>query len=182
RIRVSDGAVLPFNAGNVTGQVRDLRLRDGRLWMAGAFIHVGGRAQAALTTVDPATGASQGYMSLPLAGVHRGSVTQVLKIDISPAGDRLVAVGNFDTLAGVQNHQMLVLDTSGPSAQPAPFRTTFFTTPCSRSFDTYMRDLDFSPDGSFFVVSTTGAYGGSEGACDSATRWETYQTGTDVRP
>ena len=182
RIRVSDGAVLPFNAGNITGRVRDLALHNGRLWLGGGFTHVGGRAQAALTTVDPTTGASQGYMSLAIAGTHNGIYTQVLKFALTPAGDRLVAIGNFDTLNGVRNHQFFMLDTSGASAQPSAFRTSFYTSACSSSFDTYMRDLDFSPDGSFFVVSTTGAYGGSSSACDTAARWETDQTGADVRP
>ena len=49
-------------------------------------------------------------------------------------GDRLVAVGNFDTVGGVQRHQFLMLDTSGPSAQVANFRSTFYHSPCSQSF------------------------------------------------
>lgn len=183
RVRISDGSVVnEFNAGNITGTVRDLRLSNGRLWLAGAFTHVGGRAQAGITTVNPTTGGTQTYMAQQIAGNHGGGVTQPLKIDISPNGSRLVAVGNFDTVGGLQRHQFLMLDISGASAQVANFRTTFFHTPCSASFDTYMRDIDFSPDGSFFVISTTGAYGGSEGACDTASRFETNQTGNDIAP
>jgi PKD repeat protein len=38
-----------------------------------------------------------------------------------------------------------------------------------------MRDVDIAPDGSFFVVVTTGGWGlGTTRLCDSATRWETY--------
>ena len=183
RVRISDGAVVPtFNAGNITGVVRDLRLSEGMLWLAGAFTHVGGRAQAGLTTVDPTTGGTQTFMAQQVAGIHNGGVTQVLKMDISPDGDRLVAVGNFDTLGGLQRHQLLMVDLSGLTAQVAGFRTTFYHTACSQSFDSYMRDVDFSPDGSFFVVSTTGAYGGSETACDTAARFETNQSGIDIRP
>lgn len=69
-----------FDAGTISGQVRDLALSDGRLWLAGAFTHVGGKAQPALATVDPATGGPDSYLGLRLAGNHNGGVTQVLKI------------------------------------------------------------------------------------------------------
>ncbi|MCR6030367.1 hypothetical protein GGQ22_02795 [Nocardioides sp. zg-579] len=184
RIRVADGSVVStFNAGTVNGNVRDMALRGGRLWIAGAFTHVAGRSQPALATLDPATGAFSPYMGLRVAGTHRGSgVTQVLKIDTTTDGSRLVAVGNFDTLQGVQNHQLLMLDTSGATAQPATFRTGYYLTPCSSAFDTYMRDVAFSGDDSFFVVTTTGAYGGSTGACDTTARFETRTASTDARP
>lgn len=182
RIRVSDGAVVStFNAGNITGEVRDLSLRSGRLWLSGAFTHVGGRAQRALTTVNPTTGGSSTFMALPIAGVHNGGVTQVIKFDITPDGSRLVAIGNFDTLSGVQNHQLFVLDLTGTFAQASTFHTNFYTSACSSSFDTYMRDVDISPDGRYFVVGTTGAYGGTTSACDTVARFETGASG-EVAP
>ena len=183
RVRVSDGAVLTsFDAGNVTGVVRDLRLADGRLWLAGGFTHVNGRAQRALATVDPATGAFDPYMGLTIAGVHNDGYTTVMKIDTTPDGSRLVGIGNFDTVDGAKHHQILMLDLTGAGAAIADFNTSFYETRCSLSFDSYMRDLDFSPDGSFFVVTTTGAYGGSEVACDTSARFEADATGANVAP
>ena len=44
-----------------------------------------------------------------------------------------------------------------------------------------MRDVEMSPDGSFFVVATTG--GPHSGTlCDVAARWETYAVGTALTP
>ncbi len=183
RVRVSDGAVITaFDAGSVTGRVKDLRLAGGRLWLAGMFTHVEGHAQRGLATVNPSTGAFDPFMGLTIAGVHNGGYTGLGKIDVSPDGSRLVGIGNFDTLDGVKNRQLFMLDLDGADAAPSLFQTKFYETPCNRVFDSYMRDLDFSPDGSFFAITTTGAYGGSGVACDTTARFETAATGTDVQP
>jgi PKD repeat protein len=183
RVRVSDGAVLTgFNAGSVTGKVNDLKLSDGRLWVTGAFTHIAGRAQPALATVNPTTGAFDPFMTRTLSGIHNGGTTGGLKIDITPDGRTLAVIGNFDLLDGVKDHQLALLDLSGPSAQRADFQTAFYEQPCSLNFFTYMRDVDFSPDGSYFVIVTTGAYGGPGGACDSSARFETGSTGSGIVP
>jgi hypothetical protein len=49
-------------------------------------------------------------------------------------------------------------------------------------FDTFTRDVDFSPDGTYFVVTTTGAFAGGAASgtmCDTSSRWETASTGND---
>jgi hypothetical protein len=184
RVRVSDGAVLTtFNAGAINGEVMDLRLSGGHLWVAGSFTTIKGTTQKALATVNPTTGALDPYMSQVIAGTHHGGATFVRKMDISPDGKKLVAVGNFDTIAGTKHHQAFMLDlSSSAAATVANWQTAFYQDACSSSFNTYMRDLDFSPDGSYFVVSTTGAYGGSNSACDETARWETSSTGAGLTP
>jgi PKD repeat protein len=182
KVRVSDGSVVPeFNAGTVAGQVKDLRLSNGRLWVAGGFTHIANAAQLGLATLNPTTGALNQYMRRVIAGLHDGGFTTVMKIDINAQGTRLVAIGNFDTIDGIKNHQLFVLDLTGAVAAVSPLHTTFYQAACSSSFDTYMRDLDFSPDGSFFVVSTTGAYGGAGSACDSTARFE-IEAGATATP
>ncbi len=174
RVRVADGSVVTqFNAGSINGTVNDLRLVDGRLWIAGAFTHVGGRAQPALATVDATTGAFSPYMSLSITGTHNGGARSVKKIDVDSTGTRLVAVGNFRELQGERREQLFMLALGGGSAQPATFTTSFYEGACAGAFDTYIRDVDFAPDGTYFVVTTTGAYRGATSPCDVTVRWET---------
>ena len=59
--------------------------------------------------------------------------------------------------------------------------TTRFQQQCASVFDTYMRDVDISPDGSYFVVGTTGAYRAGS-LCDAASRWELGATGSGQQP
>ena len=48
-----------------------------------------------------------------------------------------------------------------------------------------MSDVDIAPDGSYFVIGTTGAFMGGANAgvlCDTASRWEINATGTALQP
>ncbi len=76
-----------------------------------------------------------------------------------------------------------MLDIGGTRRRVANWRTDFYTSICSSSFDTYMRDLDISPDGNYFVVTTTGAYnGGPPKACDTQAGSRLGPRGTGLQP
>ncbi|MDQ6527211.1 PKD domain-containing protein [Nocardioides sp. LHD-245] len=180
--------IAAFQPGTFNGQVRDVSVTGNRLWVAGKFTHVQGQPSRALGTLDATSGARDPYYTAVLAGVHRGTTTNVQKIATDRTNGRLVAIGNFDTVNGVHRHQFAVFDISGGTLALAPYYTTQFESACSASFETYMTDVEFAPDGSFFVVSTTGAYGGYSGSmagtsgCDVVARFETGATGTNIRP
>ncbi|HVQ18415.1 MAG TPA: PKD domain-containing protein, partial [Actinomycetes bacterium] len=177
-LKLSDGQkVASFKNLTPNKSVFDLKLLGGRLYVAGAFTKFGTTARGGLATLDPATGDVTTAVTTAFAGVNRGGVTTVRKIDVTPSGDRLIAIGNFTSVAGLARVQVAMLDTSGSSATVASWYTNKFPTGCSGSFDTYMHDVDLSPDGSFFVIVTTGGWGGTGSTCDSVTRWETYGTG-----
>jgi PKD repeat protein len=181
RIDAGTGALITaFKAPKLDGRIKDLRLVGNRLWLAGYFTTVEGHPQVALATVNATTGAYDPYMGLAIAGVHNGGIPTVIKLDVSPNGSSLVAIGNFNTIQGVQHHQVFMLNLTGAAATVENWQTNFYNTACSRSFQTYMRDLDFSPDGSYFVISTTGAYGGAGTACDSTARFNTSARGSNL--
>ena len=119
-------------APSMNGKVKDLRLAGGNLWVAGSFTTIGGEAQTGLATVNPSTGAATPFMQQQVAGTWNGGTTTVPKIDVTPDGSKLLAIGNFRTVGGLSRPQVFMLDLTGTSAQwrtgrrtstPAPART-----------------------------------------------------------
>ncbi len=182
RLDIDTGQPVAGFTPNVDARVKDLRLSGGRLWVGGNFAHVDGVARTALATLNPNTGRLDTFQSLDFAGMQNGGTTLVYKMDITPDGSKLIAVGNFTSVGGQSRPQIVMLDLSGGSTQLANWQTSRYAAACSSSFDSYMRDVDISPDGTYFVVSTTGAAGGTSKLCDSQVRWETSATGSDLQP
>ena len=173
RLNVTTGATVSgFKAAVPNSNVQDLRLVHGNLIIAGQFTTVGGQPRGQLASLDPTTGKLTTFMQHTFAGPHNGGVLAVTKMDVTPNGNLLMAIGNFSTVDGLDRDLLVVLNTSGATSVVSTWSTTFFAPGCSHSFDTYMRDLDISPDGTYAVVSTTGAYGGQTSPCDTQTRWD----------
>jgi len=172
QINVADGSlVTAFDINGVDGLVRDLRLVDGTLYVAGLFTNLGGQAQSYLGSVDATTGAVTSKLNPSLSGLHNGGVGKVIKIDVTPDGSRLLLTGNFTTIDGQPRRQVALFDLTTTPASLSPWNTTFFNSTCSNSFDSFMRDLDISEDGTFATFTTTGAYRANT-SCDTVSRFE----------
>jgi hypothetical protein len=180
-----------FSPGSFNGQVRDLEVTGNRLWVAGKFTHIHGKAQRALGTLNATTGDYDSFFTGVMAGTHRqvsSDVTNVLAITTDPANDELVAVGNFTSVDGRFREQIAKFSIDGASYSLANWYTKLYESDCSPNFETYVMDVSYSPDGSFFVVGTTGAYGGLTASttltsgCDVVTRFEANGVGTNIRP
>ena len=98
-----------------------------------------------------------------------------------------MAIGNFVTVGGAAHAQIAMVNTpAGGTASVAAWNTNRYDSAhnpsCASVFDTFTRDIDFSPDGTYFAVTSTGAFGGGAGSgtlCDTTTRWETASTAND---
>jgi PKD repeat protein len=191
QVAVADGSVTGFKGPRFNGAVNDLALSGGRLFLGGNFSTADGVAHGGLATLDSASGALDEYMGVDVAGHHNydgtsATVNGAVGIDkfaISPDGSRLVAIGNFTTADGLPRDQAaMVLLQPGAAAVDTGWQTTRFTPKCfSWAYDSYVRDVDFSPDGSYFVIASTG--GANAGSlCDSTSRWETTAQGQAVQP
>jgi hypothetical protein len=162
-----------FNA-RLTGIVQDLEVANGRLF-------VGGRFGKRLTAVNLATGADTGYLNLSITGTTStdgSGITDVYRFAVSPDKTKLVAVGNFTAVAGEKRYRAFMVDLGATSGSLAPWYYSHLEKPCRLATRyAYLRDVDFSPDGSgFFFVSTGGqSRDGERGltVCDAAARFNT---------
>ncbi|MBA2532891.1 MAG: delta-60 repeat domain-containing protein [Nocardioidaceae bacterium] len=174
KLNATTGAVdTSFNASLNSGKVNEARLVNGRLIIGGTF-------SKKLMALNPTTGADTGFINVPITGsvaANAGS-TDIYRFAVNPAGDRLVALGNFTSVAGQTRYRAFML-TLGPTAATLnPWYYQPLENMCRAvSLPAYLRDVDFSPDGSYFVFVSTGFIpnSGGEGRdlCDATARFET---------
>jgi len=182
RLNVADGkATKGFNARVGHGSVLTLIRRGSRVYAGGEFTKVAGQAQAALARVDATTGKNDANFSFSVTTPRQGAL-KVFRLAVNPADTRLVIDGTFTKINGQRRYQIAVIDTSAKPAKLTTWATERYATACSSSFDTYMRGIDFAPDGSYFVVVTTGGPHGTTQLCDTAARWETAKSGAGQNP
>jgi hypothetical protein len=194
---LTNGArVAAFNP-SLNGQIRDMALLNGRLLLAGTFTTVKSVAHGGLASVNATTGAIDPYLSINVSGHHNfGRVANAAEapvaasqIAVSPDHTRAIVDGNFITVTdGVGSYsrdQIMSINLGANSATvDANWKSNTYTNACfSGSYDDYVRDVGWSPDGSYFVVSATGGYnGGSFQNCDSASRFDASSSGQNVQP
>ncbi len=181
--------IASFKAPAINGRINSLAVQGNRLYVGGNFTKVAGAPHVGFASLDYTTGAFDPFVNVQASVRHNdsGSGAQsavgVTELDVTPDGSRVVAIGNFKRVNGLVRDQVVVLDTSGSQAVvSSTWATSRFSPYCSKNaFDSWVRDVSLSPDGSFFVVASSGGpHAGT--LCDSAARFETYATGTDVAP
>src|SRR6266511_4553320 len=161
-----------FNANLTSGRVTDAAVVGGRLLVAGTF-------PGKLRALNLASGANTGYVNVGISGTvaDNAGPTQVYRFAVNPAGTRLVGVGNFTTVGAQTRWRAFMLDLGATATV-----TTWWYPPLQNmcqatSLPDYVKDVDFSPDGSWFAVVATGfvpqAGGIGRDLCDATARFET---------
>ena len=177
-----------FRPGTISGDIRDLEVTGNRLWVAGKFTHINGVASKALGSLNATTGARDGYFKGVFAGTHRDISRIPVGPDQRPADldqPRQQPAGGGGQLhhrqRGDAAHRSRKFDIGSATYSLTPWYTTLFESACRFNFETIMTDVEYSPNGSFFVVSTTAAWGGVSSAtgdsgCDVVARFESSST------
>ena len=172
-----------FTSTVAGGNVSDLELRGETVYITGSFTSVRGTARVGLAALSATNGAVL-PLNIPVTVPFSGNTTAPRKIDIDHTGTKMVLIGNFRVVGGVTRPQLAVIDLApgGNGSVSTVWNTSAFSTSCNDVFDTYMRDIEISPDGTWFAINTTGSWGGAGSMCDTTSRWELGATGTDIRP
>ncbi len=189
RLTLADGQLVTGFRPNPATTVRALVLRGTWLYVSGTFQQIGGVSRSGLARVDPVTGAIDAAFDVPFTEPQNGGDLNVRKIDVTPDGSQLVAIGNFSRVGGLPRNQAAIVDLTANPPSVSSWQTDQFAffipnttiTWCSAAFWTYMHDVDISPDGTYFVIVTTGAYRANR-LCDTVTRWELSATGPGQLP
>jgi Domain of unknown function (DUF5122) beta-propeller len=177
KLDVATGAVDPtFVPPFGTGRVTDLAYVDGRLIVAGSF-------PKRLVALRPTDGRGTTYITAAIAGSVplTNEKTNVFRFAVDPDEEHLVAVGNFTSVDGAQRVRAFMLDMGATAATLSPWWYPPFADKCetnTASRQSYLEDVDFSPDGSYFVFASTGFVTDRSDqigthVCDAAARFET---------
>jgi hypothetical protein len=190
-LNLSDGSrVSGFPALAMDGIVNAVKLVGNRLFVGGTFTGIGGYQRGGLATMNATTGVIDAFTHSAVTVNHNWTSTNgaakagvgVKDLDITPDGTKMVIIGNFKLVDGQSRDQVALFDLTGAGAVlRSDWATQGYTAACySWAYDSYVRDVDISPDGSWFVIAATG--GGNSGLCDTAARFEFSSTGSSVQP
>lgn len=162
-----------WKPAGIEGKVTDLEVVSGRLVVAGSF-------PRRLLSLSLFTGANLGYFTgLPISGsvASNAGPTSVYRFAVNPARTLLVAIGNFTVVGGISRPRAFALNL-GTTATV----NTWYYLPLGKmcgftTMPAYLRDVDFSPDGAYFVMVAIGRTPRPgdlfSTICDAAARFET---------
>lgn len=170
-----------FNARLPSGKVNDMQVSGGRLFIGGNF-------PKKLMALDPTTGADTGYVNIAITGTVASNAgpTDTYRFAINPSGTRLVAVGNFTSVDGQLRYRAYMLTLGTTAATLNDWYYAPLVNMCrADKLPAYLRGVDFSPDGTYFALVSTGFLprpgGQGRDLCDATARFETNVT-APLRP
>ena len=177
KLNVTTGALDPNFVPTIAGgRVSDMELTHGQLIVGGTF-------KKRLMSLNPATGKPTTYLNVAISDpLPYTTRPEVFRLDVSPDGQHLVAVGNFTSVDGQANWRIVMLDLTDNGATVSPWNYPHSSRGCHAQtrpmYQMYVRDVDFAPDSSYFAVASTGGHrinGEGPGLvlCDAVARFNT---------
>jgi hypothetical protein len=181
KLNLANGApTARFSATIQATWVESLVVVRGELYIGGSETKIDGVARGRFGAVDTTTGAVDPNVKVSFSNKRAGTL-RVAHMAVSPDHTRMVVTGTFTEADGLDRSQIAMLNLTTTPVKLANWETNDFKGTCSTTFDTYLRGVDFAPNGKYFVVADTG--GPFPGTfCDSTQRWETSAIGSGLAP
>ncbi|MGD9959917.1 hypothetical protein [Nocardioides sp.] len=184
KLDIATGQNIAAFQASANSYVKDMAVRtDGStLYLGGNFDVLNGVNTSRLAAIDATTGALLPNFSMPLTeptnDISEGGMRAMA---LSPDETKLMVIGNFRKIAGVERPLIAQIDVGGPSALVTDWHTDLYDQPCSRSGKVgFMRDIDIDPDGqSMYVVSSGHIY---YPACDTLNSFSMANDATNKQP
>ncbi len=184
----TDGQVVSGFAAPLAGTVHALALSGTALYVGGNFrtlIKKGIAQERDIARLNATTGAPDGSFTFTLGDPITKDPLQVEYMSLTPDGGTLIIGGTFLQMNTQNIPRVALLSTGGGLGATGTldnWSAPILANNCSSEHDE-IRAIDSSPDGSYFVVATTGyKSAGGPSICDATARFETGATGTDVQP
>ncbi len=129
-----------------------------RLFVGGAFTQIAGIDRAGLAELDPNTGAVKPGFTIGIAeGIGVGGTLSVKGLAVTPNNSTLVVSASARKIGDQVRWGLATIDLSGGNATLSPWRTRLFEDNADRAGGQFwFRGFDISPDGSYFVITTSG--------------------------
>ena len=180
-----DGQPVAGFSAYTDGQVTTLAY-DGSnaLYLGGSFGRVDGHI-ANVARVNATTGAFDSSFQFTISDPPSGRTARVETLALNPGGTMLAIGGTFLMVDGQSIPRLALINTGGGlGATPtlANWAAPILAGGCLKH-PSFINGIDFSPDGSYFVEVNTGYQtSGGPAVCDSAVRFPTGATGSNVQP
>ncbi|MGX6605983.1 hypothetical protein ACWKSP_28220 [Micromonosporaceae bacterium Da 78-11] len=183
-LNAANGATVGSFVGRSDGGVvRSLKISGDDLYLGGAFNWLNGVERHGVARIDAVSGAIDSSFAVHATGGRNGVSPYVWTLDVAPDGRTLVISGNFTLVNGESRNQIAVVELDAAGAPTlADWQTTRYVSPCASpgTFTHYVQDVDFSDDGSYFIVGSNGGGGWPSAYCDALVRFETSVRGTGL--
>jgi hypothetical protein len=166
-IDTSTGALVPGFGHNANGQVETLLGYNGHILAGGYYTSINNSsANKYMTSLNPATGKDDGFISLNISGMYVSSGgTRVYNQQLSHHGTLDLVEGDFTSVGNTQREQIFMLDLSGAHAALTGWTSAEFDGSLPQAMSEfqcvpqeafYLQAAAWSPNDSQVYVATTG--------------------------
>ncbi len=191
KLSLADGSIDSSFFGQTSSAVLDMAVSGDVIYVGGRFEWAGNQRRPKLAALEIDTGRGISAFDFAVTGIVNPTAqdvqsTQVIELDVSDDGRWLSVLGNQSQINGQPRGQLALIDLNDYTLADWSV-PQFDQWPCSTGGNklTYVLTAEFSPDSSYLVTGSMGAYRTpeSDALCDTVARFELPPVATGaVRP